>query len=82
MVAGVDLDLVASEVAQVGDDCGLLGEYRHHRLGALEGLLVLVVGHACAVWRAGGCGEEGLWLIGDAYHGAPQSGSSGQGEQD
>lgn len=78
----MDLDLVAGEVAQIGDDGGLLGEHRHHRLGALEGLLILVVRGARAVWRAGGCGEEGLCSVGEAHHGAPLSGSSGHGKQD
>lgn len=82
VVAGVDLDLVAGKVAQVGDDRGLLGQHRHHRLGALEGLLALVVWNTSAVRRAGGGGEEGKRSVGDAHHGAPLSGTSGQGQED
>ncbi|TNN58057.1 hypothetical protein EYF80_031729 [Liparis tanakae] len=57
VVAGVDLDLVAGEVAQGGDDRGLLGMDVDHDLCALKVLLVL--GDLCAVGRAGGGGEEG-----------------------
>lgn len=78
MVAGVDLDLVAGEVAQVRDERGLLGQHRHHRLCAFEGLLAVVVRDT----GAGGGGEEGLRSVGDAQHGAPLSGTSGQGQQD
>lgn len=49
MVAGVDLDLVAGEVAQVGDNGGLLGVDCDHSFCAFKGLLVLVPGDACAM---------------------------------
>lgn len=78
----MDLDLVAGEVAEVRDERGLLGQHRHHRLCAFEGLLAVVVRDTGAVRRAGGGGEEGLRSVGDAQHGAPLSGTSGQGQQD
>lgn len=80
MVAGVDLDLVAGEVAQVGDDGGLLGVHRHLDLGALEAVQVLVVGHLRAPQRAGRRGEEGLRTV--ERHRAPLPGEAGGAETD
>lgn len=72
----MDLDLVAGEVAQVGDDGGLLGVDGDHGLCAFEGLLVLILGDACAVGRARSCGEERVRSVGDAHHGAALSRAS------
>lgn len=72
MVAGVNLDLVAGEVAQIGDDSGLLRGHSDHCLGAFKGLLILVR-DVCAHRRArGGC-EESVRPVGDAHHGASLS---------
>lgn len=78
VVAGVDFDLVAGEVAQAGDDRGLLVRDKDHRLGALKVLLVLVVRDARAPDEAGGGGEEGVRSVGDAHHGAPLPGAPGR----
>lgn len=67
----MDLNLVAGEVAQVGDDSGLLGVDGDHSLCAFKGFLVL--GDACAVGRAGGGGEEGVCSVGNAHHRASLS---------
>lgn len=69
----MDLNLVAGEVAQVGDDSGLLGVDGDHALGAFKGFLVLVLGDARALGRAGGGGEEGVRSVGDAHHRASLS---------
>lgn len=82
VVAGVDLDLVAGEVTQVGDDGGLLGVDRDHGLCALEGFLILVVRDTCAVRWAGSSGEEGVCSVGDTHHRAPLSRTSWQGRGD
>lgn len=76
VVAGVDLDLVAGEVAQVGNDGGLLGVDRDHGLCALKGFLILVVRDTGAVRWAGGSGEEGVCSVGDTHHRAPLSRTS------
>lgn len=65
VVAGVDFDLVAGEVAQVGDDRGLLGWYGDHRLGALEGFLIF--GDDGARQPAGSSGGERARLVGHAH---------------
>lgn len=75
LVAGVDLDLVAGEVSQVGDDGGLLGVDSDHGLRAFEGFLVLI-GEAGAPGGAGGGGEEGERCVGDPHHRAPLPGAS------
>lgn len=80
VVAGVDLNLVASEVAQVGDDSGLFGVDRDHSLCAFKGLLILVLRDACAMRWARGGGEEGVCLVGDTHHRASLSRASRQGE--
>lgn len=67
VVAGVDLDLVAGEVAQVGDDGGLLGEHGDHSLAALKSLLVLVLGAVRALGQAGRGGGERVCSVGDAH---------------
>lgn len=72
VVAGVDLDLVAGEVAELGDDRGLLGVHRDHGLLALEGLVTL--GDRRAVRRGAQCGgEERVCMVGHAHDGAPLS---------
>lgn len=81
MVAGLDLDLVAGEVAQVGNDSGLLGVDGDHGLGAFQGFLVPVVGDARAPGWAGGGGEEGKRSVGDTHHGAPLSQASRRGKE-
>lgn len=68
MVAGVDLDLVAGEVAEAGDDRGFLGVNHDHRLFALKGLITF--GVVRAVWGAQCSGEEGPRLVGHAGNGA------------
>lgn len=71
VVAGVDLDLVAGEVAQLGDDRGLLGVNHDHRLFVFEGLITFwdiraVRGTQCS-------GEGSVCLVGYAHDGAPLS---------
>lgn len=80
VVAGVDLNLVAGEVAQAGDDSGLLGVDGYHRLCAFKGFFVLILGDACAPGWAGGGGEEGVGSVGDSHHGASLSRASRQGK--
>lgn len=77
VVAGVDLDLVAGEVAQGGDDSGPLGMDVDHNLCAFK--VFLVLWDFCAVGRAGGGGEEGLGPVGNAHHRAPLSRASNKG---
>lgn len=74
----MNFDLVACEVAQVGDDGGLLGVDGDDRLCAFQRFPVL--GGACAVGRAGGGGEEGEGSVGDANRRPPMSGASKQGK--
>lgn len=80
MVACVDLNLVAGEVAQVGDDSGLLGVDCDHNLCAFKGLLIVILWDACAMRWARGGGEEGVCLVGDTHHRASLSRASRQGE--
>lgn len=68
VIAGVDLDLVAGEVAQVGDDRWLLGEDSDHRLSALKGFLALLVWDVCALWWTGGRGLDKQCSVGDPHH--------------
>lgn len=70
VVTGMDLDLVAGEVAQVGDDGGFLGVDSDHSLCAFKGLPVLVHWDVCALRRAWGSGEEVVRSVGDAHHSA------------
>lgn len=76
----MDLDLVAGEVSQVGDDGGLFGVDRDHGLGAFEGFLVLAVGDVGALRRAGGGGVEQVRSVSDAHHAAALSRASGARE--
>lgn len=79
----MDLDLVAGEVAQVGDDGGLFGMDRDHRLAVLKILLLVLPlpGATRALGEAGGGGQEGVRPVGDAHDGAPlPAGSTGGGE--
>lgn len=76
----MDLNLVAGEVAQVGDDSGLLGVDRDYSLCAFKGLLILVLWDACAVRWARGGGEEGVRSVSNAHHRASLSRASRQGE--
>lgn len=73
VVAGVDLDLVAREVLQAGDDGRLLGRDGAHQalawLHVFGGLKGVHRGHQCG----GGRGEEGQGAVGHA-HGATASG--------
>lgn len=69
VIAGVDLDLVAGEVAEAGDDSGFLGVNHDHRLFALKGLITF--GVIRAVWGAERSGEEGPRLVGHVRNGAP-----------
>lgn len=71
VVAGVDLDLVAGEVAQLGDDRGLLGVNHDHRLFAFEGLLTFWAVRAVRGAQCGG--ERSVCLVGHAHDGAPLS---------
>lgn len=80
MVAGMDLDLVAGEVAQVGDDGGFLGVDSDHSLCAFKGLPVLVHWDVCALRRARGSGEEGVRSVGDEHHRASLPRASRKGK--
>ena len=73
MVAGVDLDLVAGEVAQVGDDGILLSVDSDNSLGAFKGFLILAVRDPRTPGRAGGRREEVLCPVGNSHHRAPLS---------
>lgn len=73
----MDLDLVAGEVAQVGDDCGLLGVDEDH-LFAFYVFPVVTIRDARAPEQTGGCGKEGVCSVGDAHHRAPLPGASGK----
>lgn len=79
VVARMDLNLVAGEVPQVGDDSGLFGVDRYHCLGAFEGFLVLFVRDVGALGRAGGGGVERVRSVGDAHHGTSLSWASRRG---
>lgn len=72
MVAGVDLDLIAREVSQVGNDGGFLCVDDDHGLGVFL-TLILIVGDGRGPWWAGGGGEEGQRPVGDAHYSAPLS---------
>lgn len=80
VVAGVDFDLVAGEVAQAGDDRGLLVRDENHCLGTFKVLLILVIRDTCAPGQGGGGGEEGVRSVGDAHQGAPLPGAPGRGK--
>lgn len=67
----MDLDLVAGEVAQLGDDRGLLGVDRDHCLFVFEGLIAFWDIRAVRGARCGG--EERVCLVGHAHDGAPLS---------
>lgn len=69
VVAGVDLDLVAGEVAEARDNRGFLGVNHDHRLFALKGLITFWV--IRALWGAERSGEQGPRLVGHARNGAP-----------
>lgn len=69
VVAGVDLDLVAGEVAEARDNRGFLGVNHDHRLFALKGLITFWV--IRALWGAERSGEQGPRLVGHACNGAP-----------
>lgn len=81
VVASVDLDLVAGEVAQTGNDSGLLGMHSDHSLSAFKGLLVLTLRDVCAPGGAGGGGEERVRSVGDAHHRTSLSCASIQGRE-
>lgn len=76
VVAGVHLNLVAGEVAQVGDDGGLLGVGLDVDRDPCDFKGVLVLRHACAVRRAWGGGEEGECPVGNAHRRAALSRAS------
>lgn len=80
VVTGMDLDLVAGEVAQVGDDGGFLGMDSDHSLCAFKGLPVLIHWDVCALRRAWGSGEKGVRSVGDAHHSASLPRASRQGK--
>lgn len=80
MITSMDLNLIAGEVAQVGNDGGLLGVDSDHSLRAFKGLLILVLWDACAV-RWARCGrEEGVCSVRNAHHRASLSRASRQRE--
>lgn len=64
----MDFNLVAGEVAQPGDDSGLLGLNHDNCLCAFKRLLILIVRDACAMRWAWCSGEEGVCSVGYAHH--------------
>lgn len=74
----MDLNLVAGEMAQVGDDSGLFGVDSDHTLGAFKCFLVLILWDVCAHRWAWGGGVEGVRSVGDAHHRASLSRASKQ----